>query len=244
MRFLSFLLLSFIIPNLCAANSEVLRPIAKPNTTIEETAHPLMKRVWRPVERPKKLNTTAARQNNKSFADKNGRICKDRGIRGTYIGRVPGKIKGCGLEHAVRVTSIDGVRLSQSATIDCTTARALKEWMSKGVKKAVGRKGGGVAEIRVVAHYACRTRNNKKGAKISEHGRGRAIDIAGFTLHNGKSFSVLRDWRNSSWSDELRRMHKAACGPFGTVLGPNADRYHQDHFHFDTARYRSGSYCK
>jgi hypothetical protein len=42
----------------------------------------------------------------------------------------------------------------------------------------------------------------------------------------------------------MRRAHKTACGPFGTVLGPNADRYHQDHFHFDTARYRSGSYCR
>jgi hypothetical protein len=39
-------------------------------------------------------------------------------------------------------------------------------------------------------------------------------------------------------------MHKAACGPFGTVLGPNSNRFHQDHFHFDTARYRSGSYCR
>jgi len=39
-------------------------------------------------------------------------------------------------------------------------------------------------------------------------------------------------------------MHRAACGPFGTVLGPNADRFHQDHFHFDTARHRSGPYCR
>ena len=42
----------------------------------------------------------------------------------------------------------------------------------------------------------------------------------------------------------LKKMHKIACGPFGTVLGPNANRFHRDHFHFDTARYRSGSYCK
>jgi len=25
---------------------------------------------------------------------------------------------------------------------------------------------------------------------------------------------------------------------------PNANRFHRDHFHFDTARYRSGSYCR
>jgi hypothetical protein len=28
------------------------------------------------------------------------------------------------------------------------------------------------------------------------------------------------------------------------VLGPNANSFHRDHFHFDTARYRSGSYCR
>jgi len=95
-----------------------------------------------------------------------------------------------------------------------------------------------------MGHYSCRPRNNQRGAKISEHGRGRAIDIGAFTLKNGVSFSVLRDWNRSKWSDELSKMHRAACGPFGTVLGPRANKYHQDHFHFDTARYRSGSYCK
>jgi len=30
----------------------------------------------------------------------------------------------------------------------------------------------------------------------------------------------------------------------GTVLGPEANRFHRDHFHFDTAEYRSGPYCR
>jgi hypothetical protein len=42
----------------------------------------------------------------------------------------------------------------------------------------------------------------------------------------------------------LRQMHRAACGTFGTVLGPESDRFHQDHFHFDTARHRGGPYCR
>ena len=42
----------------------------------------------------------------------------------------------------------------------------------------------------------------------------------------------------------LQRMHRGACGPFGTVLGPDADRYHKGHFHFDTARRRSGPICR
>ena len=98
--------------------------------------------------------------------------------------------------------------------------------------------------IKVVAHYACRTRNNKKGARISEHGKGRAVDIAAINLNDGSQMTVLNGWRSAKNGPALKRMHKAACGPFGTVLGPNADRYHQDHFHFDTARYRSGPYCR
>ena len=37
---------------------------------------------------------------------------------------------------------------------------------------------GNLVEMRVAAHYSCRSRNNIKGAKISEHGKGRAIAIA------------------------------------------------------------------
>lgn len=99
-------------------------------------------------------------------------------------------------------------------------------------------------EIKVAAHYACRRRNNSKTGKISEHGRGRAIDISGFELANGSEISVLRDWSAGSSSRALQRMHAEACGPFGTVLGPRANRFHLDHFHFDTARYRNGTYCR
>lgn len=177
-------------------------------------------------------------------AQKRGAVCGDLAIQGEAIGKVPGRIRGCGVADAVRVRSVSGVGLSQSSVMDCTTANALKTWLEKSAKPALARKGGGLKTLRVAAHYACRTRNNKKGAKISEHGKGRAIDISGFKLADGSELTVLKGWHARSTSKALRRMHRDACGPFGTVLGPKADRYHQDHFHFDTARYRSGSYCR
>lgn len=172
-----------------------------------------------------------------------GAVCGDPDIQGEAIGRVPAKIAGCGVENAVRVRSVAGITLSQQSVMDCGTAAALKKWVNTGAKPAVGSKGGGLSGLKVAAHYACRTRNNKKGAKISEHGKGHAIDISGLKLVDGRTITVLQGW-NGADSKIMRRAHKAACGPFGTVLGPNADRYHQDHFHFDTARYRSGSYCR
>lgn len=172
-----------------------------------------------------------------------GAVCGDIGIQGERIGRVPGKIKGCGVADAVRVRSVSGVRLSQPSVMDCTTAKALKRWVDNGVRLAF-RPEGKVVELKVAAHYACRTRNNKRGARISEHGKGKAIDISAFVFRDGKTITVAEGWKGrQSTRSMLQRAWKTACGPFGTVLGPNADRYHWNHFHLDTARYRGGPYC-
>jgi hypothetical protein len=157
---------------------------------------------------------------------------------------IAGRIQGCGLAEPVRVTSVGGIPLSHPATIDCTTALALRSWVNEALVPTVGSRGGGVGRIEVYASYACRPRNNQKGARVSEHGRGRAIDIGGITLKNGTMMSVLNGWRDETQGPILRKLHKAACGTFGTVLGPNSDRFHQNHFHFDTARHRNGSYCR
>lgn len=179
----------------------------------------------------------------KRRALRKGAICGNRDIQGEKIGHVPGRIKGCGFNKAVSVRSISGVKLSRPATMDCTTAEALNNWVAKAVIPAFKRRGG-VMELRVAAHYACRTRNNKPGARISEHGKGRAIDISSFTMENGKVITVAGDWGKGKNGKALAKVHKQACGPFGTVLGPKADRHHQDHFHLDTASYRSGPYCR
>ena len=199
----------------------------------------------RPKNRPKGfVRKVAASAPKPSTSGRRGRVCGVNDIKGQNISAIPGKIRGCGVSDPVRVTEVSGVKLSQPAVMDCTTAKALNTWVREGVFPAVGRLGGGPSSLRVVAHYACRTRNNKAGAKISEHGRGRAIDIAGVRLKNGAEISVLKGWRDPVKGKVLKKMHKAACGPFGTVLGPNSDRHHKDHLHLDTARYRSGSYCR
>ena len=42
----------------------------------------------------------------------------------------------------------------------------------------------------------------------------------------------------------LRRLHKGACTIFGTVLGPEANEAHRDHFHLDLAPRRRSAYCE
>jgi hypothetical protein len=137
----------------------------------------------------------------------------------------------------VRVTAVSGIRLSQPATIDCPTALALDTWVKKAVKPTFGRRE--VVELSIAAHYICRPRNNIRGAKISEHGRGKAVDISGFVLKSGREVTVARDYRGN-----IRKVHKAACGIFGTTLGPGSDGHHEDHLHFDTASHGNGPYCR
>jgi hypothetical protein len=229
-----------------------LRPVARPAPievgrgiapvdVLAATAPVGLQRSLRPVPRSKAIVEQAMAKKRRLAK---GMICGDRDLQGQEVGYVPGKISGCGIQDAVRVRSVLGIPLTQPAMVDCTTAKALKSWVKKGLKPAIGNRGGGVAQIRVAAHYACRTRNNQPGAKISEHGRGRAIDVSGFTLRDGTTLTVLNHWSSRSYGKAFKSMHRKACGIFGTVLGPQSDRFHQDHFHFDTARYRSGSYCR
>ncbi len=189
----------------------------------------------RPIARP--TEPRADTKTAKAEPSKKGSVCGDPSIKGEVLAPIKAKIKGCGLENPVRVTAIDGIRLNQPATISCDTAAATKRWINKALRPAMGKRQ--VQELRIVASYACRPRNNKKGAKISEHGRGGAIDVAGFIFADGTEWSVLRDY-----TKQMRRAHKDACGIFGTTLGPGSDGLHEDHLHFDTAKHKGGAYCR
>ncbi|WP_420558029.1 extensin family protein [Roseovarius sp.] len=172
-----------------------------------------------------------------------GAVCGDPSIQGVVVGDVPGN-GACGIANAVEVDAVGGVLLSTPATMNCRTARTLNAWVKNDMKPIVGKTGGGVKSLKVAAHYVCRTRNHKRGARLSEHSKGNAIDISAFLLRDGTDISVLNDWGTGKRGKILRQLHGSACGPFGTVLGPGSDGYHRDHFHFDTAEHRNGSYCR
>lgn len=226
-------------PNLTAAPPQ--QPAAEPI----RVAFPLL----RPKPRPKGLElaeeaapelASAApgrKTKAKDKATRKGSICGDPAIKGEALSRIPAKVKGCGIDEPVRVTSVGGVRLNPAATINCKTAGALKTWIQQAMQPAFGNRD--VVELRIAASYVCRPRNNIKGNKISEHGRGNAVDVGAFIFADGKEWTVARDYNK-----QIRKAHKNACGIFGTTLGPGSDGYHEDHLHFDTASYRSGSYCR
>ncbi len=174
-----------------------------------------------------------------------GTICDMKGLLGVEIDDISGGSGGgCGVSDPVKVYAVGGVKLQAQPRINCKTALALHSWATNEAQDAARKSGTLITDMRVVAGYACRNRNSRSAGRLSEHARGNAVDIAAFTLSNGDTVSVLKDWNSRKYSKLMRRLHASACGPFGTVLGPQSDRHHRDHFHFDTASYRRGPYCK
>ena len=173
-----------------------------------------------------------------------GPVCGSSSILGVAERAVSSPVsRQCGIDNPVRVHEVAGVRLSQKPLLNCGAAKSLERWVRKDVKPSVKDIGERLESIRVIAHYTCRTRNNRAGGRISEHGKGNAIDIAGFGLKGGVDISVLRDWGNGEKGEVLSRARRAACGPFGVVLGPGSDRFHRDHFHLDVSNL-GRPYCR
>ena len=154
----------------------------------------------------------------------------------------------CGIAAPVEVAALGGgaIALSTKAMVNCDVASTLATFMRDTVDPIARRKlGGSVTEIRVAASYACRPRNNVKGAKLSEHAKGNAIDISAFKVKG--EWIVVGGKNGLAQNAFLKDVRKAACGPFTTVLGPGSDPYHSDHFHFDIAqRGKTGRslYCR
>jgi hypothetical protein len=150
----------------------------------------------------------------------------------------------CGIDDPVRVTSVAGIRISPPALVGCPTARRLADWLT-GVaqRQARAHLGAGIVEVTTMGSYACRTQNNA-GRWRSEHARGRAVDIGGFVLSNGTEVTVAGGWGKTPEGAFLREIWRQGCGPFATVLGPDADRRHRDHLHLDTAPRGGEPYCR
>lgn len=194
---------------------------------------------------PPQVTATRTADGSPTTGAATGGLCGMRALEGRELARITSPTAGCGIAAPVSITRVHGVQLVPPPTVDCDTARAFATWVERGAQPALARHGGGLVQMRIGSHFACRTRNNRAGAQISEHGRGRAIDIMSFRLANGETVRVLGGYRSGPYSAALRQMHRAACGIFRTTLGPGSDRFHEDHFHYDLARHaRGGTYCR
>ena len=164
-----------------------------------------------------------------------GAVCRNPQIKGQKLRPIISRIKGCNVTAPVLVSSVSGVVLNPPAMINCDEATALSTWVIAGLQPAFH---NSIARLNVADSYSCRPRNNVRGAKISEHGAGSAIDISGFVTTSGRLYTVA-----SNYNSMIKAAQKAGCGIFHTILGPGSDGYHENHLHFDVAPYRGHPYC-
>ena len=146
---------------------------------------------------------------------------------------------GCGIDGGVDVRNLS-LPFNQKTTMGCQLAMAVNDFENRVVRPAAQRHfGQDVAVVRTYGAYSCRNSSAMRG-RLSEHARGRAIDIPGFVLTDGTVVEVKTGWNaRDARGAFLREVARGACGIFQLVLTPNSDRDHQDHFHLDLGRYKS-----
>jgi hypothetical protein len=155
----------------------------------------------------------------------------------------------CGAIKPFKVTATarGSVALEPAALLRCPMVHALQHWMERVVVPAAHfHLNAEVVGVKVLSSYACRPMNNVDGAFLSEHGHANAVDIGAFFLADGRTVTLKGGWEGTMPERKfLRAAHRGACSVFTTVLGPDYDRLHHDHFHLDLARHTDhGKICK
>lgn len=156
---------------------------------------------------------------------------------------------GSGQQANLSGAMLQVTMLKPEATLGCPMVAWTDDWIATQVQPAaIAWFGQGVKEIRTGGSYACRRRNHRANAKLSEHAFGNAIDIMSFVLNDGNIVTVKGGWRGTEQEQGfLRDVLHGACQRFKTVLGPGSDALHYDHFHLDLAHHDARGtrrYCK
>jgi hypothetical protein len=130
--------------------------------------------------------------------------------------------------------------------LTCRMALALARWEKVVAEEAQRTLGAKVARIEQLGTYSCREVAAYPGT-VSEHSYANAIDIGRFTLADGRSVSVLRDFDIGDGEPKkpagafLRAVSRRANDEdvFSHVLTPFFNATHRNHFHLDLARFRA-----
>ena len=164
------------------------------------------------------------------------------GVKYRNLPRIAGQ-GDCGIAYPVEVSVLGGgVKMQPAATLDCDMAETVARWSKKELVPAARlRYFSGIDTIHQASSYSCRWIKGRVGGTLSEHGKGRALDIAEITLNNGKDIMVRKKafWKFRE-KGLLNTVRSDGCDYFTTVLGPGYNEDHKDHFHFDIKERRSG----
>lgn len=145
----------------------------------------------------------------------------------------------CPLSNTLRVQGGD-VALSSSFLSSCPLAVAYALFDIHALQPAAEAVfGERVTQVDHLGSFACRNVYNRSEGRLSQHASANALDIAGFRLADGRRISVLKDWSDEGDKGRfLRQVRDGACTQFNTVLGPEYNAAHRNHFHVDMGRWK------
>lgn len=150
---------------------------------------------------------------------------------------------GCSTQNTIILENY-GIRANNLGPMQCGLATKFINWSNGKVNLAAMKIfRSGLARIETFGTYNCRQISGT--SNLSEHAFSNAIDVSAFILENDRRISVIEGW--SGGSDEqrfLRMVRDDACQQFGTVLSPDYNAAHKDHFHLDDAQRKFGSLCR
>jgi hypothetical protein len=147
----------------------------------------------------------------------------------------------CGYDDAVRFTGGGALEIAYwpvDLGTSCAVSASLALWEWHVVQPAaLQHLGSKVVSIDHFGSYSCRRIYGRSEGAWSEHGAANAVDIAGFRLADGRQISVVGDWKNTGAKGRfLHAARDGACQLFATVLSPDYNAAHRDHFHVDQAQ--------
>ena len=141
---------------------------------------------------------------------------------------------GCGIANPVRMPG--PLTFSPPAPlVACSLAAAWAVYERHALQPAAtAHLGARVTGVRHLGVYNCRNVNHAARGNRSRHATGMALDVVGFTLADGRTVGLPRDWGTPDGRGAfLRAARDGACRVFGAVLGPEFNALHRDHFHLD-----------
>lgn len=138
----------------------------------------------------------------------------------------------CGIDPRVRLTGVDAVDIAPVETT-CAVALRTAMWERHALRPAAEDLGSAIARLHHQGSYNCRAIRN--GTRPSTHSTAEAIDIRGVTLVDGRRLDLIDGWDapapvGTFW----RSARDGACRWFVTVLGPEFNDLHRDHFHLQS----------
>ncbi|WP_245292513.1 extensin family protein [Rhizobium sp. 9140] len=149
----------------------------------------------------------------------------------------------CGIDYPIQLSGLSGdIKVKPAVKLNCEVTEAFALWVKNELAPSARyRYLSGIGTIKPLGGYSCRTMNSRRGAAMSEHAHGNAIDVGKFVLKNGKEIDVRKPgffaFREKGL---LKAVRQDSCKYFNTVLGPGSDPFHKDHFHFDLRSRKSG----